>query len=376
MGYYVFYEFIGYNSEAFYLSWYLMISFTISLVIWYFIVLLRSIKNFSPITKLKQVGFVVVLLVIYYLPVSYFSDITGTFWYSSYKEDSVSKENPYDKINVENVFYQQFDMIQSLRDGLLNERQGITDLYFLGFASYAMQDVFYKEVNYAKKIMDSRFDTSGRSAVLINNLKSLDKDPLANNHNLAFMLNGMAERMNVDEDILFLYLTSHGSKKHELTINFWPLNLNNITPEILKNQLDESGIKWRIILVSACYSGGYIKPLENENTLVFTASATDRKSFGCNNTNEFTWFGEAVFKFALNKSYSMIEAFEQAKVYIRDKEKLQQVDKFSLPQLSVGKNIKEKLYHYSTEMTTNSTTGEQLNNSQETLVTLISKKQG
>ncbi|MCW8931930.1 MAG: C13 family peptidase [Gammaproteobacteria bacterium] len=272
----------------------------------------------------------------------------GTFWYASY-DDITEEENPYDKVNNEDVFYQQFEMIHSLRDGLFEERHDKTDLYFLGFSSYATQDVFYKEVKYAQALMDSRFDTSGRSALLINHLKTYETEPLANSHNLKIMLDGISEHMNIEQDILFLYLTSHGSKEHNLSVDFWPLNLNDLTPELLKEHLDESGIKWRIIVISSCYSGGYIKHLEDDNTLVFTASAADKQSFGCSNENEFTWFGEAIFKFALNKNASIVDGFEQAKIYIQDKEKLEKVES-SQPQLSIGKNIESKLRQYTAEI--------------------------
>ncbi len=332
-----------------YWYWYLLYGLSIIILIWFLISLLRAVHLYTPLSKLKYVAIGLIIFVLYFIPASYFSEQMGTFWYASYDEDSAEEENPYDKVNVEDVFYQQFEMIYSLNNDLLKERQDKTDLYFLGFSSYATQDVFYKEVKYAKNLMDSRFDTSGRSALLINHLKTYETEPLANTHNLKIMLDGMSEHMNVEQDILFLYLTSHGGKKHNLSVDFWPLDLNDLTPEVLKKQLDDSGIKWRVIVVSSCYSGGYIKPLEDDHTLIFTASAADKQSFGCSNENEFTWFGEAIFKFALNKNTSFIDAFEQAKRYIQDKEKAEKVEA-SLPQLSIGKKIADKLNQYTAEL--------------------------
>ena len=46
---------------------------------------------------------------------------------------------------------------------------GIVDVYFVGFGSSDEQDVFMKEVLYAQQLFDRRFDTRGRSTVLINN---------------------------------------------------------------------------------------------------------------------------------------------------------------------------------------------------------------
>ncbi|MBI3343396.1 MAG: hypothetical protein HY028_00695 [Gammaproteobacteria bacterium] len=55
---------------------------------------------------------------------------------------------------------------------LLPERPGISDLYFVGMGSYALQDVFMKEVRYIQRQFDERFDTRGRSVSLINNEKT------------------------------------------------------------------------------------------------------------------------------------------------------------------------------------------------------------
>jgi len=327
---------------------YLIYMLSVFILIWFIVVILRAVHNFFPLSKLKHIAAGLLIFMLYFIPSSYFSEQLGTFWHASYG-DTIDKDNPYDKVNVEDVFYQQYELVHSLSNALFEERQDRTDLYFLGFSSYATQDVFYKEVKYAQRLMDARFDTSGRSALLINHLETYEKEPLANSHNLKIMLDGISERMNSEQDILFLYLTSHGGEKHNLSVKFWPLKLNDLTPDILKKQLDESGIKWRILVVSSCYSGGYIKPLEDDYTLIFTASAVDRQSFGCSNENEFTWFGEAIFKFALNKNASIIDAFEQAMIYIQDKEKTQEVES-SQPQLSIGKNIELKLRQYTAEI--------------------------
>ena len=148
--------------------------------------------------------------------------------------------------------------------------------------------------------------------------------------------------MDKNEDVLFLYLTSHGSREHELSVSFWPLALNDITPEKLRTMLDDAGIKWRVIVVSACYSGGFIKALENDNTLIATASAADKTSFGCSNDAEFTYFGEALFKNQLAHQHSFITAFQNAQTEISKREQAEKIEA-SQPQLSIGKAIQAQL---------------------------------
>lgn len=264
----------------------------------------------------------------------------GDFWYQPYQQ--ASHKHAYNSINQENVFYAQHTHINIIESKLLPDRPGISDLYFLGFAGYASEDVFMKEIHYIQTLMDEKFDTKGRSVALINNLKTVNTTPLATKSNLALVLNDIGHKMNPDEDILFLYLTSHGSRSHELSVSFWPLVLNQIKPDDLKIALDRAGIKWRVLLVSSCYSGGFIEPLKNDYTLVMTASAPDRTSFGCGSQSNFTYFGSEVFTKQLANSYSFIPAFEKAITAITRREKSQGL-KPSKPQLYVGNEISAKL---------------------------------
>ena len=49
--------------------------------------------------------------------------------------------------------------------------------------------------------------------------------------------------------------------------------LNSLTPARLTKALDQAGIKNRVLILSACYSGSFVPPLSNENTMILTASA-------------------------------------------------------------------------------------------------------
>ena len=52
----------------------------------------------------------------------------------------------------------------------------------------------------------------------------------------------------------------------------WPLEVEDLTADQLRAMLDELGIRYRVVAVSACYSGGWIEPLQNEDTLIMTAA--------------------------------------------------------------------------------------------------------
>ncbi|MGR8951644.1 MAG: C13 family peptidase, partial [Gammaproteobacteria bacterium] len=261
------------------------------------------------------------------------------FWYP---QDEESQDgDPYARykaLDAEALLYRQPVLLDESLNRLRPGRKKQTDLFYLGFAGFATEDVFSIEVDYIKRLFDERYGTKGRSLNLVNHLDMLDHTPLATTTNLATALKHIGKIMNRDEDVLFLYLTSHGSSDHKLAVEFWPLPLNDVTPERLKAMLDQAGIKWRVIVVSACYSGGFVDALKGPHTLVATAAAKDRTSFGCGTESDFTYFGEAVFKEQLQKQFSLISAFKEAAVSIREREQREKLEA-SRPQLSVGRSI-------------------------------------
>ena len=123
----------------------------------------------------------------------------------------------------------------------------------------------------------------------------------------------------------------------------------SLTPDALKRMLDDAGIKWRIIVVSACYSGGFIDALKDEHTLIMTASAANRTSFGCGNGSAATYFGDALFQHALRFEDSFVKAFQQARERIAAREQAEH-RKASEPQLYVGAQMAAKLPQLEAEL--------------------------
>ena len=232
---------------------------------------------------------------------------------------------------------------------LLPGRAGVTDLYFIGFAGDASQDVFWKELSVTRQLFDTRFKTSGRSVLLVNNPQSATTLPFATAGNLERALARVGEVMNREEDVLFLYLSSHGSKDQELEVSNSPLDLKPITPEMLRRQLQKSGIKYKVVVVSACFSGGFIPPLQDSGSLLITAADATRESFGCGFGENFTWFGEAFVGDALRRTFSFTEAFEKSRDTIRKWEE-EKGETPSNPQIWAGKEIWPVLKRLQTEL--------------------------
>ncbi len=246
------------------------------------------------------------------------------------------------RYNVEDVYYKQGELMNRALSAIDPGTPEKAELYLLAFAGYGDEKVFTNEVNFVKDEFDKSHGTKGRSLVLGNNPETVESRPLANIHNLNRALADMAGKMNVEEDVLFLFLTSHGSEESGLGVEMWDMGMKDIDPKTLRKALDDSGIKNRVVVVSACYSGHFIEPLKDPNTLVISASAKDRTSFGCGDKTEFTYFGEAYFKHALVKQPSFVEAFDVALQEIRQREKAEGI-KASDPQIFVGSDIREKL---------------------------------
>ncbi|MPZ75139.1 MAG: peptidase C13 [Deltaproteobacteria bacterium] len=250
---------------------------------------------------------------------------------------------------AEEVFYDQPKILERQLAAVKVGRRGVVDIYFVGVGGYAYQDVFMKEIDAVSRLFRQRFGTAGKSISLINNHKTLADTPLASVTSLRASLQRVAEVMDNDEDLLFLFMTSHGSQTHRFSLDLRPLRFLELDPMRLRALLDESGIKNRVIVISACYSGGFIDPLRNENTLVISASAPDKNSFGCSNEAEWTHFGKAYFDESLRKTASFVNAFEDAKSIIAEREK-EAGHIPSDPQIALGESIKPKLLQLQQEL--------------------------
>jgi hypothetical protein len=304
------------------------------------------------------------LITLLWLSASYpLANLSFSFWNEGYDDGgelaAYTDDARYD-VNQEYVYYNQYRLLNNALDPVKPGIAGVNDLFFVGFGADSTQDVFMREIDHVQRVANERLGTSGRSVALVNNLKTLDSTPLASSTNLRIALKHIGSKMNRDEDVIFLYLTSHGSMNHELAVEMWPLDLNYIRPVDIKTYLDDADIRWRIILVSACYSGGFIKALQDEHSLILTAAASDKTSFGCANENEYTYFGEALFKNMENKPYQFVEHFVQAMEKIKQRELHENLIP-SEPQLFIGKLMKEKLKLLERDIATAMVSQDQLN---------------
>jgi hypothetical protein len=183
--------------------------------------------------------------------------------------------------------------------------------------------------------------TDERTAEVVNHRDTIESAPVANRTNFAAAVHAIAGIMNKDEDVLLVFITSHGSPAGVGLVLADALSVV-LSPDHVASVLDREGIKNRLIIVSACYSGVFAKRLAAANSIVLTAADENSPSFGCSNEREWTFFGDAFFNQSLSEGVSLKEAFEDAKVKISQWEIRDDVPPSS-PQGHFGSAISEKL---------------------------------
>lgn len=221
---------------------------------------------------------------------------------------------------VEDVLYRQSGRLDHALAQLAEQTPGVIDLYFVGIAGNGFEGVFRREVNYVKALFDEHYLTQNRSLALINSNVSYADIPLATLTSIEASLQAVAAKMDPQEDILFVFFTSHGSQDFEFQLSQPGLALTSLSADAMGAMLKALPVRHKVVVVSSCFAGGYVQPVKDDNTLVIVASAADKPSFGCGDTREMTYFGEAFFKDALRSSTSFVEAFERTQDIVRGRE--------------------------------------------------------
>ncbi len=262
---------------------------------------------------------------------------TLVVWQMSVTSQPIWKVEETPPTFAEDAFYAQSRLLNKALESVQYGEFAQSHWYFLGVAGASYQDVFRSEVERIKEQFDTRFGTLGRSMMLVNNPATRTEIPIASKHSIEMALRRMGQQMNRESDVLFLYMTSHGLP-NQFEMENAPLDLTQVDPKWLRETLDASGIRWRVIVISSCFSGSFVPALQNENTLIITASAADRQSFGCTNEADYTYFGRAFFDQAMREQNSIETAFSQAQKTVSQWETAQGFEP-SEPQWSMGKNM-------------------------------------
>lgn len=254
----------------------------------------------------------------------YLSDVmyvSARFWYVADAEsDDASPDYWSQQREAEALLFAQPAKIDAAIATFERPAELPAAAFFIGFAGYGEQRVFASEIALAEQVIGQRFDITHRSLRLVNDRRDLESQPLASPSALRYALQAVAKRMDLDRDVLFLSLSSHGSEHSALEVRNGVLPLNDLTVADLAAALREAGIRWKVVIVSACYAGQFIEPLRDANTIVIAAAAADRTSFGCADDRELTYFGEAFYRDAFPATGDLRSAFDLAAAAIAARE--------------------------------------------------------
>jgi Peptidase C13 family len=205
----------------------------------------------------------------------------------------------------------------------------------VSFGLFGDQGVFRSEATGAAEVVAGRFGGGP-----INVRYNSKRGGAATIKTLDASLQAAANGMDAENDVLFLILTSHGSRAG-LAVKAGRIT-QTLTPSNLANMLARTGMRHKVLVISACYSGIFIPRLANPDMLVITAADADHPSFGCQDKAKWTYFGDAFFNVALRQVNSLKDAFVLARALVQKRE-LREHFEPSNPLMAGGANVEPLL---------------------------------
>jgi hypothetical protein len=317
--------------------------------LWWIGGMVAVLRSFAPARRLAAFGraaglwvaLVAVSALVPHAPVFVARDFdirTANLWESLNAQYAAFKKDGGGPPNFEQS---QRSLLQAEIASLAPPIKGTTNIYTLGIAGWADQDVFLKELDGGLAALGNVLPIRGHALRLVNHHETLESLPLANQRNFAAAVRALGEVMDKDADILLLLMTSHG-EPHGFGLRLPSEVITQLTPQEVATVLDNEGIKNRVVIVSACYAGTFVAPLMNDNTIVITAADANSTSFGCAPERDWTYFGDAFFRQSVRPGRDFQHAFDNARVLIQGWELMDRA-RPSNPQAHFGPALVAKL---------------------------------
>ena len=218
--------------------------------------------------------------------------------------------------------------------GVKPQKKGVVEA-FVVVAALDSDPVFGREAREAMRVLERRYGAAGHSILLAGTDGTGDSAlPMGSPANLSVALARVAEVMDPAEDVLVLYTTSHGAP-FGIYYHDGDQGYGAVSPTRLWSQLSHLGIRNRLILVSACYSGVFVPMLSSDSTAIVTAASAERSSFGCQADNDWTYFGDALVNRALRRALPLASSADEARRTIAAWEAKDRLTP-SEPQVAIG----------------------------------------
>ncbi len=205
-----------------------------------------------------------------------------------------------------NWYFDQQSKVVNAVKAVKPGRKGVIEA-FVVVAGIDADPVFGREASATAKVLTRRFRAQGRTITLsAGNGAGKQANAHGSPANLWAVLAGVASKMNRDEDVLILYTTSHGGKKVGLIYKDGQSGFGMIAPNHMQRMLKGLGIKRKLVMISACYSGEFIPALLNDDSVIITAASSIKTSFGCNPGNDWTFFGDALINQSMREGLPLV----------------------------------------------------------------------
>lgn len=237
---------------------------------------------------------------------------------------------------------QRAKLMADALENLEPQRRRRQDVYLITAALWG-DPVFEREATQAEAILREHFHAEGRSILLTAGGPGPRANPPATPTNIAAAIGHVGALIDPSEDLVVVFITSHGAPDGSALFREHGRLHGALRPQHLATLLSQANVRNRIVIVSSCFSGAFIAPLANPETIVLTAAQHDRTSFGCEPENEWTFFGDALFNHALRNGDNLIQGFDNAKIMIEGWERARSLSPPSNPQRYVGAHAEQML---------------------------------
>ena len=127
-----------------------------------------------------------------------------------------------------------------------------------------------------------------------------------------------------------VYFSSHGEDDGLIVGEYV------VPPHALAEVVDHAcGARPTVVIISACFSGLMLPPLEGPNRMILTAARRDRTSFGCGQTDRYPYFDQCVLD-VWNAASSFPDLAGKARACVAAREKRENLSPASEPQFWIG----------------------------------------
>lgn len=245
----------------------------------------------------------------------------------------------------EPVMVAQKALLDDALGSLEDRAPGAVNLYFVVYAPDGTDAAWNEHAEAIRTLVDDRLDTKGRSIVLRTHADTMLTTPFATVSNLRETLNEIAAAGDPEQDVLMLYVGGRSTTRAgAIAATLPPLDLMSLTPPGLRSLLDNAGIQWRIIIVSACHASAYADALDDDYTAVVAATDDGGNAAICASDGDTTAFGDALFTDGFAHTDSLVTAFAVAREHMARVERAQRLAP-SRPLMRAGVRIEPLLRH-------------------------------